>query len=166
MRLEPAVIALMFTVSPYIASTMYCLIPRPDQWFMNFVYCHEKYAMLMSLFVSDGKHLFALFERLRNFNKLLIKNNFQYMISLIIIIIVYFYVNLQTKPNVDIRRRQRGFLGTTRQLRSYKERPGNQLVHHFPRLSRHRDGQLSLVTHVKWLLGAELITIKGAHCHY
>lgn len=130
---------------------MYCLIPRPDQWFMNFVYCHEKYAMLMSLFVSDGKHLFALFEILRNFNKLLIKNNFQYMISLIIIIIVYFYVNLQTKPNVDIRRRQRGFLGTTRQLRSYKERPGNQLVHHFPRLSRHRDGQLSLVTHVKWL---------------
>lgn len=104
--------------------------------------------MLMSLFVSDGKHLFALFERLRNFNKLLIKNNFQYMISLIIIIIVYFDVNLQTKPNVDIRRRQRGFLGTTRQLRSYKERPGNQLVHRFPRLSRHRDGQLSLVTHI------------------
>lgn len=55
---------------------MYCLIPRPDQWFMNFVYCHEKYAMLMSLFVSDGKHLFALFERLRNFNKFTYKEQF------------------------------------------------------------------------------------------
>lgn len=32
--------------------------------------------MLMSLFVSDGKHLFALFERLRNFNKFTYKEQF------------------------------------------------------------------------------------------